>query len=379
MTSEMIKTVWLDNSQALSELCERCSNLPAIAVDTEFMRSSTFYPKIGLLQINDGEQNFLIDPLVFDTQELEPLRELWRNTAVVKVLHACSEDLEVFQHWLGVVPQPLFDTQMAANYAACGFSLSYAKLVQQFLDLELEKGETRSDWLKRPLSESQCHYAALDVEYLLDIYQRLSAQLEEKQRLGYLQEDCQRLLDNAQAEFDPMMAYLKVKSAWRLSSRSLGVLQALCVWREEQARERDIPRNRLCKDPQLFTIAKRPPKRVKDLARIEGLPGRTLREDGETIVQIVEQVLEDNNQWPESLTRPLSVEQGQQLKMLREHGHQLADSIGLAPELLFNKKEWEELIRYLLFNSPLQSSRFQGWRGKEFLPLLLRSFRDRVQ
>nr|WP_279546360.1 ribonuclease D [Pseudoteredinibacter isoporae] len=369
----------MDNSQALNELCQRCSALPAIAVDTEFMRSSTFYPKVGLLQINDGEQNFLIDPLAFDTQDLEPLRALWQNKAVVKVLHACSEDLEVFQHWLGVVPQPLFDTQMAANYAACGFSLSYAKLVHQFLDLELEKGETRSDWLKRPLSESQCHYAALDVEYLLEIYQRLKTMLEQKQRLEYLQEDCQRLLDNACMEFEPRSAYLKVKSAWRLSSRSLGVLQALCVWREEQARERDIPRNRLCKDPQLFTMAKRPPKRVKDLARVEGLPGRTLREDGETLVQIVEQVLDDNSNWPKTLDKPLSVDQGQQLKMLREHGHQLAESMGLAPELLFNKKEWEELIRHLLFNRPLQSSRFNGWRGEQFLPVLLRSFRDRVK
>lgn len=379
MTSETINTVWLDSSHALNELCQRCMTLPAIAVDTEFMRSSTFYPKIGLLQINDGEQNFLIDPLAFETAELEPLRLLWQNTSVVKVLHACSEDLEVFQHWLGVVPQPLFDTQMAANYAACGFSLSYAKLVQHFLDLELEKGETRSDWLKRPLSESQCHYAALDVEYLLEIYQRLNVMLEQKQRLEYLQEDCQRLLDNAQVEFEPRAAYLKVKSAWRLSSRSLGVLQALCVWREEQARKRDIPRNRLMKDGQLFAIAKRPAKKVKDLARVEGLPGRTLREDGETLIEIIANVLADDAGWPEVLERPLSVEQGQQLKMLREHGNQLAEGMDLAPELLFNKKEWEELIRHLLFQRPLKSSRFDGWRGTQFLPTLLKSFRNRLK
>lgn len=362
--------IWIDSFAELDALCQRCSLQTAIAVDTEFMRSSTFYPKVGLLQINDGQNNFLIDPLAFTSTELEPLRQLWQDQSVVKVLHACSEDLEVFQYWLGVLPSPLFDSQVAASYSGCGFSLSYAKLVNHFLGLELEKGETRSDWLKRPLSESQCHYAALDVEYLLEIYQRLKTDLEQKERLQCVQEDCQRLLNNAQRTADPQQAYLKIKSAWRLSSRSLSALQTLCAWREEQARLRDIPRSRLLKDPHLFAMAKRPANQVKDLSRIEDFPPRTLREDGQTLVRLIQAAVQDESHWPQALDKPLSVEQGQQMKLLREQGHKLAQAKQLAPELLFNKKEWEELLRHFLFTSPLQSDRFNGWRGEEFLPAL---------
>lgn len=362
--------IWVDNVDDLEVLCQRCLLQPAIAVDTEFMRSSTFFPKVGLLQINDGQNNFLIDPLAFQSSELEPLRQLWENQSVVKVLHACSEDLEVFQYWLGVLPSPLFDSQMAASYAGCGFSLSYAKLVKHFLDLELEKGETRSDWLRRPLTESQCHYAALDVEYLLEIYQRLLSALEQKQRLHCVQEDCQRLLNNAQTTADPDKAYLKVKSAWRLSPRSLSVLQSLCAWREEQARLRDVPRSRLLKDPQLFAMAKRPIRQVKDLSRIDDIPSRILREDGQTLLEITQSAIREDSQWPQALDKPLTVEQGQQLKLLREHGHALAQAQQLTPELLFNKKEWEELLRHFLFASPLLSDRFKGWRGEQFLPAL---------
>ncbi|WP_299769879.1 ribonuclease D [uncultured Pseudoteredinibacter sp.] len=377
--SEGQKLQWIDSAEALRELCQQCLGCEAIAVDTEFMRSSTFFPKIGLLQINNGSANYLIDPLKLASDDLEPLRELWQSTSVVKIVHACSEDLEVFQHWLGVSPTPLFDTQIAASYAGVGFSMSYAKLVLHFLGLELEKGETRSDWLKRPLSESQCHYAALDVEYLLQVYSHLIETLNKLTRLEYVQEDCARLVANSNTELDASLAYLKVKSAWRLSPRSLAVLQSLCIWREEQARLRDVPRSRLLKDAQLFALAKRPPKNMKELARVEGIPARTLREDGQYLLNASHRAVDEQEAWPDVLEKPLSVEQGQQLKALRDHGHEMAAEQNLATELLFNKKEWEELLRHFLFATPLQSARFQGWRAEQFLPALRDYFKQSIE
>ncbi|HEY0892485.1 MAG TPA: ribonuclease D, partial [Cellvibrio sp.] len=160
--------IWIDQDDQLTELCAVWRKQAAIAVDTEFMRSDTFYPIAGLLQIGDGKGCYLIDPLAI--KNLAPLRELMLDTAVTKVLHSCSEDLEVFQRWLGVVPAPLFDTQIAAAFAGLGFSLGYSGLVKNLLTIEIPKDETRSDWLQRPLSVAQLNYAALDVAHMLVVY-----------------------------------------------------------------------------------------------------------------------------------------------------------------------------------------------------------------
>ncbi|MCV6627565.1 MAG: ribonuclease D [Cellvibrionaceae bacterium] len=360
---------WVDSDQRLAELCQQWQQQAAIAVDTEFMRSSTFFPKVGLLQIGDGKANYLIDPLAISA--LEPLRQLWQNPAVTKVLHACSEDLEVFQHWLGVLPTPMFDTQVGAAYAGLGFSLSYAKLVLQLMDIELEKGETRSDWLARPLSQAQLHYAALDVDFLLVVYGKIRQQLEAKQRWDWALADCQMAIEQAAKTEALDSAYLKIKSAWRLNPKALAVLQALAQWREQQARARDIPRNRLLKDPQLIALAKYQPNNFAALGAQEGIHGRTLRDDGETLLDIIDRAIAEPGRWPERMPAPLSVEQGQRLKTLRDYVQSLGEGLKVTSELLFNKKEYEQILRHLEYGEPLQSPRFNGWREQALLQPLL--------
>src|SRR5690606_1721940 len=166
--------IWIAQDSELAELCARWRQQAALAIDTEFMRSETFYPIAGLLQFGVGKVCYLIDPLAIN--DFEPLRELLLDEAVTKVLHSCSEDLEVFQRWLNVVPAPLFDTQIAAAFAGYGFSLGYAGLIKAVLNIEIPKEETRSDWLQRPLSVAQLKYAALDVAHMLIVYGKLLQQ-----------------------------------------------------------------------------------------------------------------------------------------------------------------------------------------------------------
>ncbi len=297
--------IWIDQDDQLTELCAVWRKQAAIAVDTEFMRSDTFYPIAGLLQIGDGKGCYLIDPLTI--KSLAPLRELMLDTTVTKVLHSCSEDLEVFQRWLGVVPAPLFDTQIAAAFAGLGFSLGYSGLVKNLLTIEIPKDETRSDWLQRPLSTSQIKYAALDVAHMLIVYGKLLQTLKSSERLQWVKSDCADLVTNARKPDDYTEAYSKVGFAWKLRPLELAILRDLCIWREVESRARDIPRNRLIKEPSLFEMARKQPQDAAHLQRIEDIPSRTLRNDTETLLTIIRNsAASDATSWPARLDARLA-------------------------------------------------------------------------
>ena len=351
--------IWVDTDAELAELCQRWSQQAAIAIDTEFMRSATFYPHAGLLQIGDGQGCYLIDPLAIT--DFEPLKALFTNAAVTKVLHACSEDLEVFRYLLGVLPSPLFDTQVGAAFAGYGFSIGYAGLIKAALGVEVAKGETRSDWMQRPLSQSQLHYAALDVAYLLVAYGKQLQVLKAKGRLRWVQSDCADLIAAAESDDGAEDYYQKVKSAWKLNRDQLATLQRLCVWREAEARVRDIPRNRLAKEAALWEIARRQPQRLTQLTHIEGLPPRTLKEDGQTLLKII--AADPEGPLPERLPPPLSPEAGDRLKALKADARALAESIDLPAEVLVRKKDVEAIVRSGLDGgSYALPARLQGWR-----------------
>lgn len=361
--------IWVDTDAQLAEYCLLWSQSSALAVDTEFMRSSTFYPIVGLLQINDGEKNYLIDPLeITDTQ---PLQQLWQNTAVIKVLHSCSEDLDVFNTWLGGVPTPIFDTQVAAAFAGFGFSMGYGNLVKASLGVTLEKGETRSDWLQRPLSQSQKHYAALDVAYLLVVYGKLKLELKSRDRLDWARADCERILHNYNNPGGFDQAYLKVRSAWKLRPPQLAVLQQLCHWREEQARLRDVPRNRLIKDEGLLQIASNRPKGFKALAALNSLPPRVLREDGEQLLNLLAEVESEKVALPAALEKPLSIEETALLKSLKQTARAVAEEKDIPVELLITKKDYEALVRSVSKGAAVLPKKLEGWRKQELGQTLL--------
>jgi len=367
-----IEIHWIRDDLSLAEHCRDWRQLPFVAVDTEFMRVDTFYPKEGLIQIGDGKGAFLIGPLLIGNWQ--PLAELIEDRNVVKVLHACSEDLEVLLRLTGKLPQPLFDTQLAAGYLNLGFSMGYSRLVQEVLGIDLPKGETRSDWLQRPLSETQVSYAAEDAVHLAELFSALRARLSDD-KYAWVLEDGAELVAQLRREVQPDSLYREVKLAWKLSPQQLAVLRALCAWREREARLRDVPRNRILKEHALWPIAKSQPTNLAALARIDDMHPRTLRQDGETLLQLIKHAASlPAEQWPEPLPEPLPIEASGILKQLRAVGQAEGQRLGIAPELMLRKKTLEALLKSGYPDGPYTlPDSLRGWRRERMGQALLDS------
>lgn len=365
-----INTQWVLDDAHLARLCAEWRQLPFVALDTEFMRVDTFYPIAALLQVGDGRCAYLIDPLLIS--DWTAFSGLLEDESVVKVLHACSEDLEVFLRLTGSLPAPLFDTQLAAGYLNIGFSMGYSRLVQEVLNIELPKGETRSDWLQRPLSEMQIQYAAEDAQHLAELYQTLLPKLSEERR-AWILEDGAEWVANQRRETDPAEVYREVKQAWRLKPRQLAVLRALAAWREQQARARNQPRNRVLREHSLWPLARTQPVDLVGLARIEDMHPRTVRQDGETLLELIRTAAATPEQdWPAPLPEPLPLEASALLKKLRAVGQREAIALNIAPELVLRKKVLESLLKTGYPDGPYQlPDSLRGWRRERLGQSLL--------
>lgn len=352
---------WILDDATLAERCGEWRTRPFVALDTEFMRVDTFYPIAALLQVGDGQTAWLIDPL--HITDWSPFAALLEDEAVVKVLHSCSEDLEVFLRLTGSLPQPLFDTQIAAGYLNIGFSMGYSRLVKELLGFELPKDETRSDWLQRPLSEMQVRYAAEDVAHLCEVYRELDTRLSDDKR-AWLLEDGAELVAGQREVGDPLEAWREVKLAWRLNGQQLAVLRALCAWREEQARARNQPRNRILRERSLWPLARTQPRDLVVLARIEDMHPRTVRQDGETLLRLMaEAAALPPEQWPAPLPEPLPLEVAPLLKKLRAVGLREAERLQIVPELMLRKKVLEALLKTGYPAGPYSlPDSLRGWR-----------------
>lgn len=352
---------WILDDATLAERCREWRARPFVTLDTEFMRVDTFYPIAALVQVGDGETAWLIDPQRIG--DWQPFAALLEDPAVVKVLHSCSEDLEVFRRLTGSLPQPLFDTQLAAGYLNIGFSMGYSRLVKELLGLDLPKDETRSDWLQRPLSDMQVRYAAEDVQHLWEVYRELDLRLSADKR-AWLLEDGAELVAAQGEVHDPQEAWREVKLAWRLNGQQLAVLRALCAWREEQARERDQPRNRILRERSLWPLARTQPRDPVALARIEDMHPRTVRQDGETLLRLIaEAAALPAEQWPAQLPEPLPLEVSPLLKKLRAVGQREAERLQIVPELMLRKKVLEALLKTGYPSGPYSlPDSLRGWR-----------------
>lgn len=356
-----IDIIWIRDDAELAKHCADWRRLPFVALDTEFMRVDTFYPKAGLVQVGDGERAFLIDPLLI--RDWSAFAALLEDSAVLKVLHACSEDLEVFLRLTGALPQPLLDTQLAAGYLGIGYSMGYSRLVQAVLNIDLPKDETRSDWLQRPLTEMQVRYAAEDAQHLAELYAALAPRLTEPKR-SWVLEDGAELVANLRREIAPEELYREAKLAWKLSRAQLAVLRELCAWRELEARLRDQPRNRILREHSLWPLARFQPDNLVALARIDDMHPRTVRQDGNTLLKLIREAAETPPaEWPESLPEPLPPEAAPLLKKLRAVGHAEAERLGMAPELMLRKKHLEALLKSGFPNGPYSLPEgLRGWR-----------------
>lgn len=349
----------METQQALERVLPALRESEALAVDTEFMRRDTFFPQIALLQLSAGEHALLIDPL--GIEDTSPIRDLLADERIVKVLHSASEDLEVFDRWLQLSPQPLFDTQRAAGFLDRGFGLGYRAMVETYCGVHLDKGETRSDWLKRPLSSSQCDYAALDVAYLLPIYRDMRAAVEREGKLEWVFDDGRTATDSAGSAAQDY--YLRIKSAWKLNRRQLAVLRAVCDWREEQAMSRDKPRSWIIPDAACLDIARSGELDADSLAQVPGLsPGVLRRYSGELVACVSAARALPDSELPPLLPGPLTADERRLLKALKQRGKQIAATLGAAPESLLPSKDYEKLLRESLGDPVPVPSHWHGWR-----------------
>lgn len=260
---------WIDNPQTLSERLARWSGQPLVALDTEFIRERTYYPQLALVQLAVPGDILLVDPLVPGMDAA--LRPLLVDPAVTKLMHSASEDLQALQRGCAALPAPLFDTQVAAALAGLGAGLGYQKLVEQVTGITLAKGETRSDWLRRPLSESQREYAADDVRHLHAVHALLDTRLAGLGRHAWLQADAERSLRNAAQEGEEPFPHLAVRSAQGLDADGQARLCRLLRWRDIEARRSDKPKSWIIDNELAVGLARRPPR---DLAEFNALLDR---------------------------------------------------------------------------------------------------------
>ncbi len=354
---------WVADNQSLAAAAATWRD--CIALDTEFIRTDTFYPVPGLYQVACQNQVYLLDPLAID--DWGPFAAVLADTSVTKVMHACQEDLELLYHHLGIVPEPIFDTQYANAFVSPEYSLSYAGLVQRVLGVDLGKHATRSNWLQRPLSDEQIRYAREDVIYLEPLYSTLSAMMSQVGRQEWFFEDMRER--GRYAPGDPREHYLNLKKAWQLAPQQLAVLQGLCAWREDTARSRNIPRNRVIWDDHLYEFARIKKLRVEDIRRT--LPRGVANRYAEQLMaqhQLGREALP-----PDPMARPLTSAQGAVVKQLREVGKKHSDRLSFAQELLSRKRDVEACVRHYLSNAEL-SAHYLSWRqtvvGQEFQQIL---------
>lgn len=349
----------------LEYVCQQARLAPYVALDTEFVRSSTYFPTLGLIQLYDGKQLALIDPLTIE--QWQPFCQLLADRAVTKLLHACSEDLEIFLHEFGVLPTPMIDTQVLAAFNGYQLSTGFAKLVSDKLQVQLDKSESRTDWLVRPLTLKQCYYAAADVFYLLPLAHQLLKELNETQWINAALDECQQICQRRQQIVDPEKAYFDITNAWQLMPHQLAILQILAAWRLKYAREHNIALNFVVKEEHLRQVALAQPKTLYDLRQL-GLTNTEIRHHGAMLLSLVKQgqVIEEA-QFPKQIDRLIDYPNYKKaVKALKNVLQSLAAEKSINSELLASRRQINQLLRWHWQKINELPVLMSGWRGELF-------------
>ncbi|MDX9741694.1 MAG: ribonuclease D [Gammaproteobacteria bacterium] len=278
---------YIDTPEGLDDLCSALKGQPWIALDTEFMREDTYYPRLCLLQLAAPGTIACVDPLALTQAQLDPLLDILYESSVTKIFHACHQDMEIFHLLRNELPSPVFDTQIAAPLLGYPVQASYARLVEEVLGTKLEKAHTRTDWSRRPLSSEQLDYAADDVRFLGPLYLDLRRRLEERGMLAWLEEDFTATTGPTRYRSDPQSAWLRVRGTQRMSGQQLAVLRELAAWRESAAQRANRPRGWLLRDDALIEIASRMPAGIEELQEIRGLSRQMLNRHGEALLTAI--------------------------------------------------------------------------------------------
>jgi ribonuclease D len=353
----------ITSSADLAALCERLSAHPYVTVDTEFLRETTFWPKLCVIQLASDDEAAAIDALA-DGIDLTPFLDLMRNSAVLKVFHAARQDIEIIWKMSGSTPQPLFDTQVAAMVCGFGDQVSYEQLAGSLANAKIDKSSRFTDWSRRPLTEAQTIYALADVTHLRTVYKKLAAKLEKSDRTQWLSEEIAFLTAIETYEQKPENAWLRLRSRAR-KPRDLAVLMELAAWREQEAQSRDVPRSRVLKDDTLMDVALAAPDSIEALGRLRSVPqGYERSKTGIDIVACVTRVLErDPAIWPRAeRDRPATNGANAVVQLLKVLLQSVSERNHVASKMIATVDELEQIASD--DNADVPS--LKGWRFELF-------------
>ena len=360
---------YIDNTETLITACRELSQSSFLAIDTEFFRQTTYYSILALIQICDGKKIAIIDPLA--VEDLSPLMALMYDQNITKVFHSSRQDMEIFYHLQGDLPRPLFDTQVAAALLGFGEQIGYAPLVKQLLDVEVDKSQTRTDWLKRPLSQKQITYAADDVRYLAQIYPIQQQRLLALGRLSWLEKDFEFLTDKTTYAVSPETIWRKTKGLNRLKKQKLAILKNLSAWREELAVQQNRPRRRVISDDTLIGLCTNPPINKLDLRDHQGLSEKFLQHNEKMILSLVQRGLKTADNDCPQLPKIIKLSQNEEAlaDCMMAIVHLSASENHISAQCLCNRKEINALIK-----GQRDLNILSGWRnelaGKSLLSFL---------
>lgn len=347
-----------------------------VTVDTEFIRETTFWPELCLIQMASPDVTALVDPLSPDI-DLAPFFRLMANEAVIKIFHAARQDIEIIFHLGGLIPHPVFDTQVAAMVCGFGDSVSYDQLVQKITGTQLDKSSRFTDWRHRPLSDKQLAYALADVTHLIDVYRHLKVELEREDRAHWLNEEMEILTSRSTYDPRPEDAWKRLKMRLR-KPQELAVMQAVSTWRELEARERNVPRGRVLKDDAIYEIAQQQPRDAAALARLRTTPkGWERSATAATLLGVINNALSiPKEQMPRLPKAPQQAEgSSAAAELLKVLLRLVAEKEGVAAKVLASS---DDIDRIAAEGEAADVPALHGWRREVFGEKALRLVRGEI-
>ncbi|MFB9951138.1 ribonuclease D [Rhizobium puerariae] len=354
----------IETTAALEEACAKLAQSDFITIDTEFLRETTFWPELCLIQMASPTAEVLVDPLAKGL-DLKPFFELMANPAVTKVFHAARQDIEIVHHLGNLVPHPIFDTQVAAMVCGFGDSVSYDQLVSRIKNVHIDKSSRFTDWSRRPLSEKQLEYALADVTHLRDVYLALKDQLEREGRALWLTEEMAILESPETYDLHPDDAWLRLKARLRKPTE-LAVLKFVAAWREREARNRNVPRSRVLKDDAIYEIAQQQPKDSEAMSRLRTIPkGWERSASGAAIIEAVNAALALPKAEMPHPPKHVHVPEGTAaaVELLKVLLKLIADKQGVAAKVIANTDDLEKIASE---GENADVAALSGWRRDLF-------------
>jgi len=367
----------ITSSSELKRICEKARTYKEVALDTEFIRTHTYYPKLGLIQLYDGKNLSLIDP--FFIREWQPFCQLLQDKNVIKFLHAGGEDIEIFLHFFNQLVTPMIDSQILAAFTGHNLSCSLAYLVKKYYSVELNKNVSRTDWLMRPLSKEQCHYAAADVFYLLPLAKQLVIQAFAAGWMKAIEYECLLLIYQRSKILDPALAYRKIARAWQLSIPELNLLQKLAEWRLNEARKRNLAVNFVIQEKWLWKIARYQPTSLRDL-NLLGLSKLEILSYGKDLLELVTQ----DDLVSKKLLPPLTTTLFKQhnykeaFKEIKNKIQLTSLACGLNSELLASRRQINQLLKWHWQTESIEQlpELVTTWRAELLAPTLQKILKE---